>query len=170
MHGRRPVQLFLMSSKDLGQCAILAALLTLGLWAAGNLPTGRIAAVCVLSLIPGAWLRSGCRGVAVAVLAAVILGFFLCINRALWWNYTAFFAWYALLYVAAEKKNAGRVFRLIAAQFFLAALVCGHLCIGMLHWYWWLIPLAEAGLILWDFFFSFCVSAFDSLHFSLFKR
>ncbi len=159
-----------MSSKDLGRCALLTALLTFGLWAAGNLPTGRIAAVCVLSLIPGIWLRSGCRGVAVALLAAVILGFFFCINRALWWNYTAFFAWYALLYVIVERKKAGRVFRLIAAQVLLAVLVSGHLWIGTLSWYWWLIPLAEACLILWDFFFSLCVTAYDRLNISFFRQ
>jgi len=153
-----------MKTKDLGRGAILCALLTLGLWAAGLLPTGRAAALCVLSLAPGVWLRRDGRGIPLAILGAVILGFFLCTNRNLWTTYALAFAWYAPLYVATEKLGLrGFLLRLLAGQGSLAALGVAHcVLLKTVPFFWWLIPAGELGLLLWDGFFTLCVKAYDA--------
>jgi len=143
--------------------AILAALLTAGLLLTRILPTGKVALLAVLSLLPGILLRQGERSAAaVACLASVLLGWILGTELGILASYGFFFAWYAFFWTATERKRFGMLLRVLCGQVgFL--LIAGAVELLGFHFspIWPYLLGAEAFLVLFDFCYSLCVQYYD---------
>lgn len=153
-----------MNARELARGGLLAAVLSAGLWLVNLAPSGKLAGLIALSFVPGIFLRKGSKGtVALACLASVAVGFALGIAPGLLALYSAYFAWYALLWVATEAKRRGRMLRYLACQLSLAAAAGIYLALQQdAHFIGWYILAGEAAIVLFDFVFAFCVKFYDA--------